>query len=159
MSSTPIFECFWITARHKRRKIRAGSEWLVQANKHIHAREQWSHASVGLAQACPNYIMYTVGVRLYFSWLLWVMPGVASASSLTLYWSDHLVFVFSWMGHHTCSIEGVWLLVQQIALKTITTIIWNHKQERRLWYLCWNVLVHLPHLLSLRSSRARGLLH
>ena len=27
-----------------------------QANKHTHARAQCSHASVGLAQACPNDI-------------------------------------------------------------------------------------------------------
>ena len=33
-------------------------KWSVQANKqaskHTHARVQWSHASVGLAQALPN---------------------------------------------------------------------------------------------------------
>ena len=29
--------------------------WSVHASKHTHARAQWSHASVGLAQARPNY--------------------------------------------------------------------------------------------------------
>jgi len=30
-------------------------KWLVAPSKHTHPCAQWSHASVGLAQACPNY--------------------------------------------------------------------------------------------------------
>jgi len=31
------------------------SDQSKQVNKHTHARVQWSHSSVGLARASPNY--------------------------------------------------------------------------------------------------------
>ena len=34
--------------------IKIFGKWSVQASKHTHACAQWSHASVGLAQARPN---------------------------------------------------------------------------------------------------------
>ena len=43
-------------------------KWLVQASKkaskHTHACAQWSHTSVGLAQAHPNYISHLTGPLL-----------------------------------------------------------------------------------------------
>ena len=42
------------------RSFKVYRKWLVQASKHIytHTRAQWSHASVGLAQAHPNYAAF-----------------------------------------------------------------------------------------------------
>jgi len=34
---------------------------MVQASKHTHAQVQWSHVSVGLTQAHPNYLLNMCG--------------------------------------------------------------------------------------------------
>ena len=65
------------------RSFKIFGKWSVQASKHTHARVQWSHASVGLAQARPNdsfgFVQFSQSVSLVPRYY------IAHSSSNTIY--------------------------------------------------------------------------
>ena len=110
---------FWINAWHKTCEIRAGSDlgkWSVQASKHAPSkhtstRVQWSHASVGLAQARPNYsycrnnqyvrmlwflatlFMHSVISRTTLGWNCWAPSCTTKANRILMIWTELLSVV------------------------------------------------------------------
>ena len=79
------------------RSFKIYGKWMVQPSKHTRAYAQWSHTSVGLAQAPPNYhnVVFVYGL---FVWA-WANPTLhctyACWVACLLVWTANFKWVYS----------------------------------------------------------------